>query len=94
MIDVAVAALEVGGTASEPDNTLVKNSGRVAAIEVPVATLPVVAVLVVLTAPVPVFVTPLVPELPALPEVPELPLAVKVPLAGIAEPLFGSWTSI
>ena len=149
-IAVAVAALEVGGTASAPDMTLVKKSGRVAATVVPV-------VPVVLTVPVPVLVTPLVvpdvPDAPDVPEVPEepevsalplpvtvpfvpvppavvlpvplapvppvlapalvvavpvpvpvpvpvavvlpvLPMVVLVPLAGIAEPLFGSWTRI
>jgi len=148
-IAVAVAALEVGGTESAPDMTLVKKSGRVAATVVPV-------VPAVLAVPVPVLVTPLVvpdvPDAPDVPEVPEepevsalplpvtvpfvpvppavvlpvplapvppvlapalvvavpvpvpvavvlpvlpvLPMVVLVPLAGIAEPLFGSWTRI
>ncbi len=61
---VAVAALEVGGTASAPDITLVKNSGRVAAAVAPV----------VLAVPVPVLVMPVVvPEVPEVPDVPELP---------------------
>ncbi len=61
---VAVAALEVGGTASAPDITFVKNSGRVAATVAPV----------VLAVPVPVLVMPLVaPDVPEDPDVPELP---------------------
>lgn len=72
-IAVAVAALDVGGTASAPDMTLVKNSGRVAATVVPV-------VPVVLTVPVPVLVTPLVvPEVPVAPDTPE----VSVPLPAV-----------
>ena len=74
VIAVAVAALDVGGTASDPDITFVKNRGRVAAIVVPVV------VAVVLAVPVPVLVTPaVVPEVPEAPEVPDVPDVPVVP---------------
>ena len=60
MIVVAVAALDVGGTASAPVITLVKNSGRVAAA----------VIAAVLAIPLPVLVTPLVLPLVVL-EVPD-----------------------
>jgi hypothetical protein len=66
VIVVAVAVLDVGGTASAPVITLVKNSGRVAATVVPV----------VVARPLPVLVTPLV--LPLV--VPDAPNALALSL--------------